>query len=110
MFMADKRKTMEHVNKRWVRVLTVITYIIAISLIALVLGLYYRLVWHPNYDDSDNNNADGTGLSIGPALNQTIYIGHIKVIGMKDILEQVRYQYFFKKSIVNLRKNFYSSS
>lgn len=54
MFINENRKAIDHINKKWVRVLTVITYIIAISLIALVLGLYYRLVWHPNYESDSS--------------------------------------------------------
>ncbi len=86
--MADKRKTMDQVNKKWVRVLTVITYVIAISLIALILGLYYRLVWHPNYDSEDNDEYR-KNINHGPGLNQTIFLGHLKVVGVKELLEQV---------------------
>lgn len=47
---SDERKTLEHINKKWVKVITVITYIISVSLVALVLGLYYKLAWNPKYD------------------------------------------------------------
>ncbi len=86
--MADNRKTLEKVNKKWVRVLTVITYVIAISMIALILGLYYRLVWHPNYN-SEENQEFKKNIDQGPGLNQTIYLGHVKVVGATELIEQV---------------------
>ncbi|RNA02357.1 transmembrane INAFM2 [Brachionus plicatilis] len=47
---SEERKTLEHINKKWVKVITVITYIISVSLVALILGLYYKLAWNPKYD------------------------------------------------------------
>ena len=53
MYLQDNRKTLENVNKKWVRVLAVITYVIFISLVAIVLGAYYKLAWDPKYDTVD---------------------------------------------------------
>ena len=89
MFMNDKRIAMDHINKKWVRVLTVITYIISISLIALVLGLYYRLVWHPKYETDEVPHAIEIPHYEGPNLNQTISMGKIKVIQTNNFVEQV---------------------
>lgn len=47
---SEERKTLEHINKKWVKVITVITYIISVSMVALVLGLYYKLAWNPKYE------------------------------------------------------------
>lgn len=47
---SDEQKTIEHINKKWVKVITVITYIISVSMVALILGLYYNLAWNPKYD------------------------------------------------------------
>lgn len=74
MFLNDKRKAVEQVNKKWVRVLTVLIYVISVSLVALVLGLYYRLIWKPNYDVVNNNDSlDNLGLNKSISLG-TIYI------------------------------------
>lgn len=89
MFMNDKRIAMDHINKKWVRVVTVITYIISISLIALVLGLYYRLVWHPKYETEEAPLGNPIPHYEGPNLNQTISIGKIKVIQTSNLLEKV---------------------
>jgi hypothetical protein len=74
MFLNDKRKAVEQVNKKWVRVLTVLIYVISVSLVALVLGLYYRLIWRPNYDFNSN---DSIGDVIN--LNKTISLGTIYI-------------------------------
>jgi hypothetical protein len=55
MYVNDNRRTVDHVNKKWVKVLTVITYVISVSLVGGILGLYYKLVWHPNYLISNQN-------------------------------------------------------
>lgn len=70
MYSAETRKQMEHVNKKWVRVLAVITYVISVSVVALVLGLYYKLAWRPKYeqdprlkgDDANNTNIISLGV------------------------------------------------
>ena len=52
MYMFDKQKELvsETGNKKWLRLLTVVIYVISVSVVALILGLYYRLVWRPIYD------------------------------------------------------------
>lgn len=34
-------------NKKWVRLATVLAYVIAVSLAAVALAIYYSLMWHP---------------------------------------------------------------
>ena len=80
MFLNDKRKAVEQVNKKWVRVLTVLIYVISVSLVALVLGIYYRLIWRPNYEfvkDVEPFDAIGqrSNLSLG-----TIYLKNLNVL------------------------------
>ncbi len=55
MYTTENRTTMDHINKKWVKVITVITYIISVSLVALILGLYYKLAWHPKYETEKFN-------------------------------------------------------
>lgn len=66
MYTAENRATIDHVNKKWVKVITVITYVISVSVVALILGLYYKLAWHPKYE-IDNFNAKSDG-SLGDEL------------------------------------------
>lgn len=64
-YSMDKRTTIEHVNKKWVRVLTVITYILLVSVVALVLGVYYKLAWNPKYETESDNKFGVTRVSLG---------------------------------------------
>ena len=34
-------------NKKWVRLATVLAYVLAVSLAAIVLAIYYSLIWDP---------------------------------------------------------------
>ena len=48
-FTADKNKTKmaAKTNKKWVRLATVLAYVLAVSLAAIVLATYYSLIWEP---------------------------------------------------------------
>ena len=52
----EKKKLDQQINKKWVRVITVIIYIISVSLVAIILGLYYRFWWKADYSNTGNNN------------------------------------------------------
>ncbi|XP_033127736.1 putative transmembrane protein INAFM2 [Anneissia japonica] len=42
--MANNLKT----NKKWVRLATVFAYVLSVSLVAIVLAIYYSFVWEPS--------------------------------------------------------------
>ena len=48
-FSADKNKNKmaSKTNKKWVRLATVLAYVLAVSLAAIVLAIYYSLLWDP---------------------------------------------------------------
>lgn len=113
MYSQEARKTMEHVNKRWVKILTVITYIISVSLVALILGVYYKLAWSPKYEN-ENYNFNTNKLSkieSDEILNHTkdlVSLGtiniyqphenneHVSLSGVKhSCLLRIRILYFF---------------
>jgi hypothetical protein len=52
----EKEKLHQQINKKWVRMLTVVIYIISVSLVAVILGLYYRFWWQADYSSTDPNN------------------------------------------------------
>ena len=92
MFLNDKRKAVEQVNKKWVRVLTVLIYVISVSLVALVLGLYYRLIWRPNYDFAkDPDQIDAINLNKTISLG-TIYLNNSNVISILFIYIKKKFQ------------------
>ena len=49
-YNGDKTKTKgtSKTNKKWVRLATVLMYVLAVSLAAIVLAIYYSLVWEPS--------------------------------------------------------------
>lgn len=53
-FSADKNKTKmaAKTNKKWVRLATVLAYVLAVSLAAIVLAVYYSLIWDPKLKTS----------------------------------------------------------
>lgn len=64
MYSAENRSVLNHVNKKWVKVITVITYIISVSAAAVFLGLYYKLVWSPKYDIDTKLDAKNASIEV----------------------------------------------
>ncbi|KAF6736602.1 putative transmembrane protein INAFM2 [Oryzias melastigma] len=59
-YTGDKKaRQMARANKKWVRVVTVLAYVLAVSVAAVVLAVYYSLIWEP------------TTLRTGTKLNRT---------------------------------------
>ncbi|XP_078798798.1 uncharacterized protein LOC144990087 [Oryzias latipes] len=59
-YTGDKKaRDMARFNKKWVRVLTVLAYVLAVSVAAIVLAVYYSLIWEP------------TSFRTGTKLNRT---------------------------------------
>lgn len=57
-YTGDKKAKMAATtNKKWVRLATVFAYVLSVSLAAIVLAVYYSLIWQPV----------GTGTSAGAA-------------------------------------------
>lgn len=47
-YTADRKaKFVEKTNKKWVRLATVLAYVISVSMAAIILAVYYTLFWHP---------------------------------------------------------------
>ena len=44
---SNKSKMAAKTNKKWVRLATVLAYVLAVSLAAIVLATYYSLIWQP---------------------------------------------------------------
>ncbi|XP_022614687.1 putative transmembrane protein INAFM2 [Seriola dumerili] len=42
-----KAKLVAKANKKWVRLATVVVYVLSVSLAAVVLAVYYSLIWKP---------------------------------------------------------------
>ncbi|XP_064922558.1 putative transmembrane protein INAFM2 [Columba livia] len=58
-YTGDKKARMAaKTNKKWVRLATVLAYVLSVSLAAIVLAVYYSLIWQP---------VRGGGSGPGPA-------------------------------------------
>lgn len=53
---SNKSKMAAKTNKKWVRLATVLAYVLAVSLAAIVLATYYSLIWQPRLKKNDNVN------------------------------------------------------
>ncbi|XP_074698689.1 putative transmembrane protein INAFM2 [Strix aluco] len=59
-YTGDKKARMAaKTNKKWVRLATVLAYVLSVSLAAIVLAVYYSLIWQP---------VRGGGGGSGPAV------------------------------------------
>ena len=97
MYSQENRKTLENVNKKWVRVFTVIIYVISVSVVALVLGLYYKLAWNPKYESDNKLNRND--------LNKfnVVSLGSLNILNLKNtnnFNQQVR-NFKYIKSLLN---------
>ena len=52
---ANKSKMASKSNKKWIRLATVLAYVLAVSLAAIVLAIYYIFVWDPSTTQSSNS-------------------------------------------------------
>ncbi|KAM9278291.1 putative transmembrane protein INAFM2 [Morus bassanus] len=62
-YTGDKKARMAaKTNKKWVRLATVLAYVLSVSLAAIVLAVYYSLIWQPV-----RGGGGGSGPAPGPA-------------------------------------------
>jgi hypothetical protein len=89
MYINDNIRTVNHVHKKWVKILTVITYIISVSLVGLVIGLYYKLAWAPKYDVPGGNEllTNSSLLSSGNG-NYVINFSELGVLNIKQLVRR----------------------
>ncbi|XP_005107620.1 putative transmembrane protein INAFM2 [Aplysia californica] len=75
-FTADKgkNKMAAKTNKKWVRLATVLAYVLAVSLAAIVLATYYSLIWEPRLRTKTTNTSpiEGMNNTSEPTPNATL--------------------------------------
>ncbi|XP_043088396.1 uncharacterized protein LOC122334489 [Puntigrus tetrazona] len=55
-YTGDKKAKMAaKTNKKWVRLATVFAYVLSVSLAAIILAIYYSLLWKPNKPPNTSN-------------------------------------------------------
>lgn len=56
-YTGDKKAKMAaKTNKKWVRLATVFAYVLSVSLAAIILAIYYSLLWQPTKKETDSQS------------------------------------------------------
>lgn len=68
-YTGDKKAKMAaKTNKKWVRLATVFAYVLSVSLAAIILAIYYSLIWKPT-TASSSSGKPGTFEEVSPTAN-----------------------------------------
>ncbi|XP_018943196.1 putative transmembrane protein INAFM2 [Cyprinus carpio] len=91
-YTGDKKAKMAaKTNKKWVRLATVFAYVLSVSLAAIILAIYYSLIWSPNKSvntpttPSPTTTASGNGTESNSTQATPI---HINATGTNASLAQ----------------------
>ncbi|XP_061751428.1 putative transmembrane protein INAFM2 [Nerophis ophidion] len=67
-YTGDKKAKMAaKTNKKWVRLATVFAYVLSVSLAAIILAIYYSLIWKPTSASSPSKPTPPQGVTAPPA-------------------------------------------
>ncbi|XP_069008087.1 uncharacterized protein [Embiotoca jacksoni] len=68
-YTGDKKAKMAaKTNKKWVRLATVFAYVLSVSLAAIILAIYYSLIWKPT-SASSSSGKPGVPEEVTPTVN-----------------------------------------
>ncbi|KAG8560472.1 hypothetical protein GDO81_014999 [Engystomops pustulosus] len=72
-YTGDKKARMAaKTNQKWVRLATVFAYVLSVSMAAIILAIYYSLIWMPVRSGSGNSsNSNNSQVLPVPPLNET---------------------------------------
>lgn len=86
-YTGDKKAKMAaKTNKKWVRLATVFAYVLSVSLAAIILAIYYSLIWTP---DKSSTPIPTTESGNGTESNSTLATPiHINATGTNASLER----------------------
>lgn len=72
-YTGDKKARMAaKTNQKWVRLATVFAYVLSVSMAAIILAIYYSLIWMPVRSSSGNSsNSNHSQVASIPILNET---------------------------------------
>lgn len=70
-YTGDKKAKMAaKTNKKWVRLATVFAYVLSVSLAAIILAIYYSLIWKPT-SASSSSGKPGVPDGVTPGANMS---------------------------------------
>ncbi|KAL4656409.1 putative transmembrane protein INAFM2 [Arapaima gigas] len=74
-YTGDKKAKMAaKTNKKWVRLATVFAYVLSVSLAAIILAIYYSLIWKPTSASSAPGGVSLEGVTAAPNISTNISI------------------------------------
>ncbi|KAM4665189.1 uncharacterized protein O3C94_013084 [Discoglossus pictus] len=74
-YTGDKKAKMTaKTNKKWVRLATVFAYVLSVSLAAIILAIYYSLIWKPVRSNGESSGGN-TGLEVNTQLDNNTDVG-----------------------------------
>ncbi|PAV76249.1 hypothetical protein WR25_02168 [Diploscapter pachys] len=80
VYTSDKRaKFTQRENKKWIRLLTVLGYVVCVSLPAIALSIYYVYIWDPDYISK---------FPRGVNINNTIPVHRSPILNTNDRVER----------------------
>lgn len=69
-YTGDKKAKMAaKTNKKWVRLATVFAYVLSVSLAAIILAIYYSLIWKPTTSSSSGSKLPDTTTTANITTN-----------------------------------------
>lgn len=68
-----KAKLAAKANKKWVRLSTVLVYVLSVSLAAVVLAVYYSLIWKPSRTGTGSRTEMTESRNHGPTQSNNVY-------------------------------------
>ncbi|CAL8294909.1 unnamed protein product [Arctogadus glacialis] len=69
-YTGDKKAKMAaKTNKKWVRLATVFAYVLSVSLAAIILAIYYSLIWKPTSSSSSGGKPGISGVTTTSSAN-----------------------------------------
>ncbi|KAM8920847.1 putative transmembrane protein INAFM2 [Pelodytes ibericus] len=73
-YTGDKKAKMAaKTNKKWVRLATVFAYVLSVSLAAIILAIYYSLIWKPVRPGGETGGSSGPTTPGSEVLNATAF-------------------------------------
>uniref|UniRef100_A0A3Q3AV04 InaF motif containing 2 n=1 Tax=Kryptolebias marmoratus TaxID=37003 RepID=A0A3Q3AV04_KRYMA len=90
-YTGDKKAKMAaKTNKKWVRLATVFAYVLSVSLAAIILAIYYSLIWKPTGASSSSAGKPVGPEGVPPIANSSTVSANSTVSETDDLSGSVR--------------------
>lgn len=77
-YTGDKKAKMAaKTNKKWVRLATVFAYVLSVSLAAIILAIYYSLIWKPTSSSSAGKPVPSDEVTMSPNITTNMSTSNV---------------------------------